>query len=223
MISSGPVYEQKILDLNRILLWLNNFDKPITISLGGSGDALASLIIRNFIKTYDYKPNHEFCIATNGLLLKKVLDKSKMKNAISQYSVSVDAGTAKTYENVRRPGRWTVLLENLSWLHEHKEKAVVNLNFVLQRDNYKDLPAFVELCEKFNFNGKIQPLNDWGTWNSKLVVNPDAYTLINGTYLDHDVANPNHPDYDHFIQILNDVRKNDHKFLHIAPYFNQHQ
>jgi hypothetical protein len=222
MISSGPEYEQKILDLNRILLWLNDFDKPITIGLGGSGDALASLIIRNFIKTYDYKPNHKFSIATNGLLLKKVLENSKMKDAISQYSVSVDAGTAKTYENVRRPGRWSILLENLLWLAENKEKASVNLNFVIQRDNYRDLPAFVELCEKFNFIGKIQPLNDWGTWNSKPVVNPDAYTIVNGTYLDHDVANPGHPDYDDFIQILSSIKNSDHKFLHIAPYFNQY-
>jgi hypothetical protein len=79
----------------------------------------------------------------------------------------------------------------------------------------------MELCKKYNFTGSIEPLNDWGTWNSKPVLNPDAYTIINGTYLDHDVANPTHSEHANFIQVLNNARKKDYKLINFNPYFNK--
>ena len=221
MISSGPVFEQKVADTNRILEWLENIDDPIRIGIGGSGDATASLIIRNLIKNYKFKPNHKFAIITNGLLLKKVIGGSPIKDSILNYSVSVDAGTAETYEKVRRPGKWNVLIENLSWLANNRGQSKVNLNFVVQRDNYKDLSSFAELCNKYNFFGHIQPLNDWGTWNSKPVTNPDAWTIQNGTYLDHDVANPEHAEHAEFVKYLNHIRQQNLEFLQIPPYFNK--
>jgi hypothetical protein len=223
MLENGTEFDNKQQDLAHIIRWLEQFQHPINISLGGTGDALASQLVRNFIKNYRYKSGQTFTITTNGLLLKKVIEKSSIYPAISAISISVDAGSLEVYEQVRRPGKWAVLIENLQWLSDNQKQIKVNLNFVLQKTNFRDLSAFVSLCKTFNFTGCVQPLNDWGTWNSSSVSNPDEYTLVNGTYLDHDVANTEHPDHADFVQILNSVRKSNYSFLSISPFFNQYQ
>ena len=221
MLDQGIEFENKSKDLNRVLSWLEKFSEPITISLGGTGDALASKLIRNLIKNYQYKPGQTFRITTNGLLLEKVIADSAIQPAISIFSVSVDAGSKEVYEQVRRPGKWSVLMDNLEWLAGNQQHSMVHLNFVLQKTNFRDLPAFAELCNRFNFRGNIQPLNDWGTWNTRPVTNPDAYTVANGTFVDHNVADPAHPEYNEFIAVLNDVRKSNFKFLNFNSYFEK--
>jgi len=223
MIDQGPQFDSKVKDLSRILEWLEKFNEPIIISLGGTGDALASQLIRNLIKNYCYKPGQTFRITTNGLLLKKVIADSAIKPAISFFSVSVDAGSKEVYEQVRRPGKWSVLIENLEWLADNRQNSKVDLSFVLQNANYQDLPAFVELCQKYGFNGDIQPLNDWGTWNSQPVLQPDAWTIANGTYLDHNVCNSAHINHQHFVETLNTVREQNNKFINFNNFFDQFQ
>ena len=218
MINSGPEYDKKVDSLNRIMQWLEMFDQPITISLGGSGDALASYVIRSLMRDYTPKPTQKFQITTNGLLLNKILLGSKILPNISNLSISVDAASAVVYEQVRRPGKWDILLENLEWVSKHNLPA--RLNFVVQRTNFREILAFDQLCTRLNMGGLIQPLNDWGTWNSTPVKNPDEFTIANGTYLDHDVANPSHPDHQEFLTILHTVRKQN-KSLRISPYFNK--
>lgn len=221
MLEAGPEFEQKVKDLDRILEWLENFDHPITISLGGGGDALAGRISRNLIKNYRYNPKHTFRVNTNGLLLKKVVENSSIQPAISVFSISVDAATAEVYEQVRRPGKWSVLMENLEWLYNNRGNSAVNLNFVLQKTNYRDLLGFAELCQRFNFTGVVFPLIDWSTWNSKPVLNPDAYTIANGTFLDHNVADPAHPEHNDFIAVLNTVREKNFNSFILNPYFDR--
>ena len=221
MLENGSEFEQKSKDLTRILEWLEKFNQPINISLGGTGDALASQLIRNFIKNYKYKTGQTFKITTNGLLLKKIIADSAIRPAISDISISVDAASKAVYEQVRRPGKWSVLMDNLEWLVDNRQSSNVNLNFVLQKTNFRDLPAFGELCRRFGFIGCVMALNDWGTWNTKPVVNPDAYTIANGTYLDHNVADPDHPEHNEFIQVLKTVREQNFEFLNFNPYFDK--
>lgn len=223
MLEQGPEFDKKQKAFDQILQWLDRFEKPITISLGGTGDALASKLCRNFIKNYRHKDSQKFRVTTNGLLLKKVIDGSSIQAAISSYSVSVDAGSAEVYEKVRRPGKWSVLLENLDWLSTNRQHSEIVLKFVLQKTNFRDLPAFVELCQKYNFYGSIMKLDDWGTWNSKPVETPDTYTIQNGTFLDHDVCDVAHPEHEEFLHILKQQRKQNIKFIHYSPYFDRFQ
>jgi len=218
MINSGPDYDKKVKDVDQILNWLENFSSPITISLGGSGDALASSILRKLIKEYVPKSNQKFIITTNGLLIKKIIAESKILPNISLLSISVDAASAEVYEQVRRPGKWEILLENLHWVAD--SKLPVCLNFVVQKTNFKEIPAFAELCNQLKFTGNLQPLNDWGTWNRKPVLNPDVYTIANGTYLDHDIANPTHPEHSEFLTVIRNAYK-ENTNLKISSYFDK--
>ena len=125
----------------------DKFTKPIDIKFSTVGDPLASHIYRAFVKEYVPLPTHTFTLSTNGLLIKKHLDDSKLLPAIKYFSISVDAGSADVYHNVRRPGKWSVLLENLDYLKDKKKN--VGLNFCVQKSNYKDIPKFVELCSEY--------------------------------------------------------------------------
>ena len=213
MLNSGPEYDKKSNQMQRIISWLAKFERPIKITLTGNGDPLASKITRSLIQNYQPRPNQSFNLKTNGLLIKKLIESSPLKKLIVSYHISVDAGSQAVYETVRRPGRWSVLLENLEWLKANKENALVTLDFIVQKDNLNDLFLFADLCNKFGFIANYSALFDWGTWNSKSVLNPDAYTIANGTFLDHDVTNHSHPEHQKFVKILNDLY--DLNFSHV--------
>jgi len=222
MLEKGDVFDNKVSDLSCVLDWLEKFEHPLVINIGSTGDPFASSILRNIIRDYGYKPGQKFQITTNGLLLKKLLPGSALMSTAPTISISVDAGSAEVYEKVRRPGKWEILIENLVWLSENRGHSCVNLNFVVQYTNYRDLPKFIELCRRFNFGGNVTPLSDWGTWNSRSVINPDAYTIANGTYLDHDVANVQHPAHLEFVDILIKEKSNNHSFIQFSSYFDRY-
>jgi len=130
---------------------------------------------------------------------------SQLLPNITEYSVSVDAGSSEVYENVRRGGRWDILLENFDFLSELKKNHLVTLNFAIQKSNYEDLFNFVNVCNKYSFAANIHQLDDWGTWNSSAVLNPDAWTIKNGTLADHDVLCKTHPEYSKCVDVVNSV------------------
>lgn len=210
MIDHGPVYEHRLKGLARILTWLEKFEHPITVHLMGNGDPLASPIIRPLIKTYQPKDTQKFFILTNGLLLKKNLSDSPILNNIIEFSISVDAGSKEVYEQVRFPGRWDVLIENLDYLKGivESQQTKVRLNYALQQRNYKDLENFADLCAYYGFLGIVHELNDFGSWNLDSVLEPDQWTIRNGTFRYHNVLDSEHPDYVECKQIINKARSN---------------
>jgi molybdenum cofactor biosynthesis enzyme MoaA len=206
MHSSGDEFEKKKTDLQRILSWLEKFDNPITIELSGNGDPLASGIIRPLFQNYQPKVTQKFNLKTNGLLIKKQLLKSNLLNNINCYSISVDAGSSDIYKKVRCGGSWTVLLENFDFLLSIGQEKKVTLNFALQKNNFRDVFNFVDLCSQYNFFGLIHQLDDWGTWNTDTVINADEWTIANGTFVQHNVLNKQHADYQECKKIVESAR-----------------
>jgi molybdenum cofactor biosynthesis enzyme MoaA len=196
MITSGPQYDKKLKDVNVILNWLEKYNQPIHVTMSGNGDALASHIMRPIIKNFHPKINQTFTIFTNGLLIKKQIDDGMpIFDSITNFKISVDAGSKEVYEDVRRPGKWSILLENFDYLASLKKHRLVTLNFALQNKNFKDIPNFIDLCHRYGFFGIIHQLDDWGTWSQMDAENKDSWTISNGIFSDHDVINPNHPNH----------------------------
>jgi MoaA/NifB/PqqE/SkfB family radical SAM enzyme len=193
--------------------WLELFDHPIHVILSGNGDPLASTIIRPLIKKYKPKSNQTFKLFTNGLLIKKQLTDSHMLNNITEFSISVDAGSQPVYEDVRRGGSWSVLLENFDYLKSINKNRLTTLNFAVQKNNFKDLQNFVDLCRHYSFKASIHGLDNWGTWNTDDVLEPDTWTIKNGTFQQHDVLNKDHIQYQECKQIIQTIMSN--KFQHI--------
>jgi MoaA/NifB/PqqE/SkfB family radical SAM enzyme len=163
--------------------------------MSGNGDPLASAIMRPLMQDWQVTPNQTFTLKTNGLLIKKQLNNLGILNHISEFSISVDAGSKQIYEDVRRPGRWETLIENLEFLHSINKSNVTCLNFAFQNKNYKDLDSFIELCRCYNFRGQVHELDNWGTWNIMKHNNVDTWTIQNGVFSDHDVLDNTHINY----------------------------
>ena len=201
----GPEVEEKIQGVNRIISWLEQFDKPIHIVLSGNGDPLASTIIRPLFKNFNPKSTQTFKLFTNGLLIKKQLIDSAVMPQVTEISISVDAGSSEVYEKVRVGGNWSVLLENFEFLKTINKSAITTLNFAVQNTNFNDIPNFVEVCNRYGFNGSLHQLDDWGTWNNNIVKNPDAWTIKNGTFMDHNVLTSDHINFEKCRQIVKEL------------------
>jgi len=191
----GPLYEKKLKAVKHTVALLENFEPKIHITLACSGDPLASHIYRPLLHSYVPKPSQTFTLFTNGLLIKKQLDKTALFERVTEYRISVDAGSKEVYETTRIGGDWNVLMENFDFLKEKNLSNKVNLQFVVQKKNYLDIPNFIKLCEKYNFRAVLSQLDDWGTWNNGVSTYPDTWTMANGTFADHDVLVSTHPEY----------------------------
>lgn len=202
MISSGPEFDKKHNQIKKIINWLETYDRPIHTTMSGNGDVLASHIMRPLIKTYKPRPNQTFTIFTNGLLIKKNFDQHvPIFKQTRNIMISVDAASEAVYEDVRRPGKWDVLLDNLEYLAGLNGPRV-SLNFVVQNKNFRDIPAFVELCQRYNFAGYFQALRDWGTWSQMPAQTADSWTVVNGIFSEHDILNPAHKNHAECMTLL---------------------
>ena len=88
-------------------------------------------------------------LLTNGMLFNETNWKkiSTGKTARFILTVSVDAATKETYEQLRRNGNFDILKKNMKFASELRKKdllAYFRLNFVVQRKNYREMPLFVQ-------------------------------------------------------------------------------
>jgi len=180
-ITSGPIFDLKKQRVEHLVKLIQNFEKPMHITMCNNGDVLASLIMRPLILNWIPMANQRIKLFTNGLLMKKLLPNSPILPYIREYQISVDAGSSEVYEQVRRLGKFSVLQDNLSWLSDYvKLKNIhVQLFYCLSSMNATDIINFSDMCAKYGFNGLISPLIDWSTFKN---------------FNDHDViGNINHP------------------------------
>ena len=105
-------------------------------------------------------------ILSNGTLFtyeKWKLLENKFK--IIYIAISIDAATRETYNKLRH-GNFELLLKNLEMLSDlKKEKKIFSLqfNFVVQKDNYKEMIDFIKLAKKYNVDiVQFTKLDDWG-------------------------------------------------------------
>lgn len=205
MHDSGPMYEKKLKAVQHATELLNKFEPRIHIVLACSGDPLASHIYRPFLHSYRGTDNQTFTLFTNGLLIKKQLEKTALLDRITEFRISIDAGSEDVYRQVRVGGQWHVLMENFDYLREQKLADLTNLVYVVQKNNYTDIPNFVNLCKKYNFRGILAHLDDWGTWNRDTVKYPDAWTIKNGTFREHNILDSNHELYEQCQTVVKSV------------------
>lgn len=194
---------------------LKDPNSHVKINITGSGDPFASLAFRHYLEKIDGSkyPNLKFDFQTNGLLLTPLMWErmSKIHKNINSVSVSIDASTPETYSIVRRGGRFEVLMENMIFLASLRKKRKLDLlqvNFVVQQKNYKEIPSFAKTfiklgCDKVSFSRIV----DWGSYH------PDDF-------FQQTVWQENHPEFNQFITVLSDPIMQHHKIYpsNITPF-----
>jgi wyosine [tRNA(Phe)-imidazoG37] synthetase (radical SAM superfamily) len=108
-------------------------------------------------------------------------------------SVSIDAARAETYERLRPPGKWPILMKNLELMAEMRRSGSIRrfeINFVVQEENYREIPEFVELGTRLGVDSIwLQRLTNYGAFAE------DAFAKA-------DITSPLHPKHRELLDIL---------------------
>ncbi|MCR5261993.1 MAG: SPASM domain-containing protein [Candidatus Gastranaerophilales bacterium] len=136
--------------LPKILPFISKLDE---IEFSG-GDPLASRHSRKLIyEVNKSNPNINISINTQGYFL----DENNMKELgiTKLYSVgmSIHSATRKTYEKIMRQDSFDRIMKNLEFISGWKKQGKLEnlrIHFVVHLMNYKEMPAFVKIAEKFD-------------------------------------------------------------------------
>lgn len=197
-------------------------DRQVGLHLTAWGDPFASRHYRSILEALR-EPEFDgvkLYLLTNGLGLTPKVWKAMphLAEKIVELRVSVDAATKETYEDVRRPGRWEVIRENLTVMGEMSRAGTFRRNrfaggmqsvssdllldaenpvsfllaFVVQSANFREMPAFVKLAEEVGADAVVfQKYYSFGH---------EGATVFSA----RDVAAPAHPEHEQLQAVLRD-------------------
>jgi len=199
MLSSGAIFDEKKEIHQKIVnaYMKEPTERPFNINVTGSGDPFGSKIFREFlfdINGSDF-PNMNVNLQTNGVMFtpRNFERLHKIHKNLKNLIISLDAASAKTYAITRRGGDWDKLMENLEFLGKKRAEGYLKfmrLDFVVQVDNFHEMPDFIALADKFGVD-KIQfsMVTDWGTWPKEM-------------YESKCIWKEDHPRFEEFIEVM---------------------
>ena len=122
----------------------------------------------------------------------------------AQLSISIDAATKETYEFNRPPAKWETLIEKLDFLQEEKKSKNFQTAhvFVIQKNNYKEIPLFIEMAKKYDAKVVWHLPLYWG--HSAAYSKEDYKNLV-------EVHHPDHPEFNDLLKVFeeNDIKAPD--------------
>lgn len=140
----------------------------------GSGDPFGSPFFRGWLQDMteaDVRGLERIHLHTNAQLwTRRAWSKlpSHVRERIRTTEISVDAASPATYAENRRGGRFATLLANFELVAELRRTGGldwVGLSFVVQENNFREMPAFVALTKRFGFDlAMFNRLLNWGTF-----------------------------------------------------------
>jgi sulfatase maturation enzyme AslB (radical SAM superfamily) len=213
-VKSGKLLEQRMHLAKRIIEYIAIQNNPITLHIGSDGDPFASLVYRYFIKQTKNFPHVRFSVQTNGLLVKKMFQRHEdMFKKLDVLNVSIDGSSLETYERLRRGGSFKKIIENLEFIKELKLKLNFKfiIHFVVQVENYQEMPGIIELAEKYSADHVwLNKITNWNTF---------------ANFEEKNIMNPAHAKHQEYEDVLNVVRAKiktyPKKFIEIPTLDNQ--
>lgn len=192
--------EQKRLD--RIL---EEFIVPFlkhaqVLILSSDGDPFASHHYRQIMrKTAAELPELKLGLCTNGVLLdERAWVDFELEGRVTNVQVSIDAAHAGTYVKVRTGGDFERLMRNLEFLaRKRRAQKLVSLDllFVVQSANFREMPDFVELGARLGADTvQFMAIDHWDRGMSLR------------EYGQSKIWDKSHPDYAEFRALLEDPR-----------------
>ena len=181
----------------------------ITVVPVGSGEVFASHSALEFLKSLADYPldNLKIHVTTNGTLIKKNQDLIfKIKHLITDWSISIDAATSKTYAQVRG-GNWDDLIAGLDIIREMGVDPL--FKFCIQKNNYHEIEAFADLVAQYHGRIDYQKLRDWGHWTTQW-------------WNDNNVFDRTGEEFDQVMNSLNTITKKYGKKIGVPIEFTKH-
>ena len=166
--------------------------QPVNIRWAGG----EPFISRAYMELLEYiiaagKTNITNVIQTNGSYLKSKSDVlARLAPYIQELRISFDAATATTYSQVRKNGVWSNLIHNVKHAQHVLGSDRITADFVVQADNYQEIPLFVDLCRDLGIQHiNWQKMWNWGTRSQ------EEFDIKN-------IYDKSHPDYDKLVKIF---------------------
>lgn len=155
-------------------------------------------------------PSLKIRIVTNGNLLTEREWKRfpHLAEMIECLEVSVDAATEQTYRRVRRGGNWKALQTNLEGIGRRHRAGLIpefQLNFVVQKMNYREMPDFVRMALHYGARVRFDPVHN------------QLGAFLDEQYAEANIYHPDHPEFEDFLRVLDDPVLTGDNVLLIRP------
>ena len=105
---------------------------------------------------------------TNLGVFQKQWTDALFESGVDELLISMDGITKQTYERIRVGGRYEVLLENINWLLDEKERRraefpTIALQFVVMDENEHEQEAFIDYWKRRgrDVRLKVKPRTGW--------------------------------------------------------------
>jgi len=165
--------------------------------ISGGGETFASRHYRSILAALNREeyPRLRLHVITNALLLTPQRWETfpELGEMIGALSVSIDAARAETYEKLRRPGKWAVLMANLEFIADLRRSGRIPqlwINFVVQKENFREMLDFVELGKRLGADQVwFQRVTNYGAYDEE-------------TFAEVDVTSPQHPEHAELLKVL---------------------
>jgi len=124
-----------------------------TVSMTGTGDPFASKFLRDFLTTFSDETHpgiKRVYLYTNAIMWTPAMwQRLPGLHAVDLAAdISIDAATAATYEDVRRPARWEQLQANLAFIASIPNLRELGVNMTISRANFREVRAFYDLASE---------------------------------------------------------------------------
>lgn len=191
--------EQEKLDAIRDSFILPLLKDTQVLILSGDGDPFASNHYRDIIRLTKEFTSLKLAFHTNGVLFdEKAWNDLHLENRVAKVQISIDAATPETYAYVRRGGDFGRLMKNIHFLVSKRDSSKgfkeIDLLFVVQARNYREMPAFIRLAQELGINAvEFIPIDYW----LQSGMNEDGYKKAK-------IWDRLHPEYPNLIEVLKD-------------------
>ena len=166
-----------------------------SVTLSGSGEALASKHSRNLIKLMAEKyPKLKFNLYSNGLLLnERNFKELGITDRINNIIISLHATTKKTYDKIVLDSDFYEIIKNIEWLSKMKKignDGIFQLVFVVSLINYKEMIPFIKMARTYEACTNFLEYTNFGS-------------KMGEQYKKWAVFTKEHPHYNKFVKIVN--------------------
>lgn len=139
--------------------------------LAGNGEVFASPAYQKIYKSNQCNPQYIRLLSNGTLFTPKNWEEfTKGKTAKIMLTVSIDAAMEETYKYIRR-GNFNELKRNMEFASKLRQSGALRyfrINFVVQKENYKEMIPFVKWGQALHVDEVFfTKILNWGTYTSE--------------------------------------------------------